>query len=400
MSVAAARARIASRVSAQVHEPAVGADPPSSESEPRRPPSRRVRLLRVLGLLAIFAGLAAWFGPWRRPDLWRQGPIDRLTAWRQSQRCLGYTAPADHLVCEIGPPESKDWFSAGDDVGGRGAWVDGAAAGFLARCRTPDCLSELLPPRNRGPGRAPVLVHQLKPPGSPPQLVVAYHVPVLNDSAPRGPSGAVEGSDHTTRNGWPVPYRQYVGAMFPWDAPGRVLRLYAAQPDPKDATHFTYAYTLDGGRGGVVDAWLRNDDRLHWTVRDGPALDSPEPAQPNELAPPASVAVVEFRRGTALVTWTPSPNSRAAGYEVAFAPADSARRAWPGGTTAAANANEAWVRGLVPDTGYVFRVRAWRGNTYSDWAGIDLTTPPPSAAPRVRVGEQATTTPTTRPGQN
>jgi hypothetical protein len=407
MSVAAARERIAARLpkpTTAAAPPGPPADVPSPEL-PRRPPSRRVRLLRVAGLLAIFAGLAAWYGPWRRPDLWKQGPVERIGAWRQTQRCLNYTAPRDHLVCEIGPPNVQNWFTAtaGDNTDGRGAWVEGSAAGFLVRSRTPDCLTDLLRPRdstrrrNGAAGRAALLVHRMKPPGSPPQLVVAFHLPVLNDTAPRGPSGTAEGSDHTTRNAWPVPYRQYFGAMFPWVAPGRVLRLYAAQPDPKDATHFTYAYALDG-RAGTVDARLANDDKLHWTVRDGPALDPPEPAEPAGLPPPASLAVVEFRRGTALLNWSPSAGGNAAGYELAFAPTDPDRRAWPGGTSAAADAGEAWVRGLVPDTEYDVRVRAWRGNAYSDWTTIHVTTPPPSAGYRVRVGAGPTTAPAvTRP---
>lgn len=409
MSVAAARERIAARLPKPTTAVATVPQPAEpSPSEAPRPMTRRVRLLRVAGLLAIFAGLAAWYGPWRRPDLWKQGPLERVGAWRQTQRCLNYAAPADHLVCEIGPPNSQTWFSAatvgGDNSDGRGALVEGSVAGFLTRSRTPDCLMDLLRPRDparlRGAGRAALLVHRMKPPGSPPQLVVAYHLPVLNDSAPRGPSGAAEGSDHTTRNGWPVPYRQYFGAMFPWVAPGRVLRLYAAQPDPKDATHFTYSYALDG-QVGMVDARLTNDDKLHWTVRDGPALDPPVPAEPDELPPPASISVVEFRRGTALVNWAPSPGGRAAGYEVAFTPTDPDRRAWPGGTSAAADAGEAWVRGLVPDTEYDFRVCAWRGNTYSDWTTIHLTTPPPSAGYRVRVGAMGPiTAPTTQPNRN
>jgi hypothetical protein len=39
---------------------------------------------------------------------------------------------------------------------------------------------------------------------------------------------------------------------------GNVLRFYAGQPDPDDASHFTIAYVLDG-RAGTIDGWLRND---------------------------------------------------------------------------------------------------------------------------------------------
>src|SRR4051812_38481391 len=94
--------------------PAHPADAELQDASPRptRPKaSRRARLLRALGLLLVFAGLAAWYGPWRRPDLWKTGPIDRVSAWRQAHTCLNYTAPPDHLVCEMGPLESRDWFT-------------------------------------------------------------------------------------------------------------------------------------------------------------------------------------------------------------------------------------------------------------------------------------------------
>ena len=36
------------------------------------------------------------------------------------------------------------------------------------------------------------------------------------------------------------------------------LSVYAAQPDPADASHFTMAYDLDG-KPGAIDGWLKPD---------------------------------------------------------------------------------------------------------------------------------------------
>jgi hypothetical protein len=41
------------------------------------------------------------------------------------------------------------------------------------------------------------------------------------------------------------------------EAPG-LMRLYAGQPGPKDASHFTIAYEIDG-RKGKIDGWLRDN---------------------------------------------------------------------------------------------------------------------------------------------
>ena len=46
-----------------------------------------------------------------------------------------------------------------------------------------------------------------------------------------------------------------------------VLRVFAGQPDPKDASHFTIAYRIDG-RDGVIDGWLK-DSGIELRPRDG-----------------------------------------------------------------------------------------------------------------------------------
>jgi hypothetical protein len=48
---------------------------------------------------------------------------------------------------------------------------------------------------------------------------------------------------------------------------GNKLRVYAGQPDPADASHFTIDYEIDGRRG-VIDGWLR-DQGLELRPREG-----------------------------------------------------------------------------------------------------------------------------------
>ena len=48
---------------------------------------------------------------------------------------------------------------------------------------------------------------------------------------------------------------------------GNVMRFFAGQPDPADASHFTIRYQADG-REGVIDGWMK-DDGLHLRPREG-----------------------------------------------------------------------------------------------------------------------------------
>ncbi len=54
---------------------------------------------------------------------------------------------------------------------------------------------------------------------------------------------------------------------YPVDA---IVRVYAGQPDPTDASHFTIGNTVDG-RPGLVDGWLTDNDTLKLKVRSGSA---------------------------------------------------------------------------------------------------------------------------------
>ncbi len=46
--------------------------------------------------------------------------------------------------------------------------------------------------------------------------------------------------------------------------------MFAGQPDPADASHFTIKYEIDHGPG-TIDGWLQPDDTVKLQIRDGPA---------------------------------------------------------------------------------------------------------------------------------
>lgn len=46
------------------------------------------------------------------------------------------------------------------------------------------------------------------------------------------------------------------------------INLYAGQPDPKDDSHFTLAYTLNG-KPGTIDGWLNDDETVKLELRAG-----------------------------------------------------------------------------------------------------------------------------------
>lgn len=53
---------------------------------------------------------------------------------------------------------------------------------------------------------------------------------------------------------------------FDYDDAEKGLRFYAGQPDPADASHFTIKFEM-GGRTGVIDGWLGDDNGVRMELR-------------------------------------------------------------------------------------------------------------------------------------
>jgi hypothetical protein len=59
-----------------------------------------------------------------------------------------------------------------------------------------------------------------------------------------------------------------VGARLPNVRQGDIMRFLAGRADPRDATHFTIDYTLNG-KAGVIDGWVTGDRRVRVVPREG-----------------------------------------------------------------------------------------------------------------------------------
>lgn len=63
----------------------------------------------------------------------------------------------------------------------------------------------------------------------------------------------------------------------------RPTRLFAGQPDPADASHFTIAYERDGPStrvSGVIDGWLQDDDTVRFSLRGEVSTTKPKEGGP------------------------------------------------------------------------------------------------------------------------
>lgn len=263
--------------------------------------------MAVMGI-ALIAG-AVWFGPGRRASLWRRLPAPwlraemdladkyqrefaALGAWRR-----GYAEAVDTVVYEEGPAATS------------GRWATSAGRMLqLPHDLRPDRAVRVRlprpPPLTEAAGHYPfpdstgvLLLGQLRAPGGAEVPVVVLRSPplVLPNRpwpTPRGGVEEVGGSSATT----PVtstPYHIYSQCYLPPMSPAQVLRLYAAQRDPADLSHFTVDYELDG-RKGVMDGWLRDDLKIHFRLRDGsPGSDAAKAAE----QPSAEELIRRYRGG-------------------------------------------------------------------------------------------------------
>jgi hypothetical protein len=89
-------------------------------------------------------------------------------------------------------------------------------------------------------------------------------------SANRDPAVARDGPSLQVRTtgGDVFPVRWVDGVLRTDREPGKSLRFYGGQPDPKDPSHFTVDYEFDGQRG-TIDGWLTDDDFLRIRPRGG-----------------------------------------------------------------------------------------------------------------------------------
>lgn len=112
------------------------------------------------------------------------------------------------------------------------------------------------------------------------QYLVANSFGTQNDDGIPTPDGppylSLQMQPNAGGTGMPV---HWTAATQPGD-PGKLkvqykqqLRVYAGQPDPADASHFTINYVLDG-QPGVIDGWLKADGSVALRPRAGKVVNS------------------------------------------------------------------------------------------------------------------------------
>jgi hypothetical protein len=239
-------------------------------SQPRRHGLRRRVRRSALALLVLFGAYAGW--RWGLPlgaALWEQGRyLSMQHGW------LDHADPPNRVVFETDPGEVARLIASGDFDEASIPSVSGYAPPIRSaglRRGVYDELDRSFRPRGGAGGwyGAGVLLRRLRSPGGTERMVLA--AAVLRQTPPDGVNAEVwwfASPLATMRPGsrvGPGPH----GKIQPYLKPGERVRIYAGQPDARDPSHFTAAYSVDD-KGGTIDGWLRDDGTLDVRVRDGP----------------------------------------------------------------------------------------------------------------------------------
>ena len=194
-------------------------------------PQRRFyrRLLKAIVLIGIITG-AAYLGP----GAWRWG---KYLYWQQ--QCLDYQAPARQVIFSSSDPPTLGvwsgttcWPAMNFTSAGSGGGHTGIDA-FVHALRRPDgkkCLVEL----------------EVTPVSANGEMRMEYYV--------------------WTVSPWPVAELVQQGYAFSTISTGLNWKIFSAQPDPANPSHFTFDYKLNGQRH-TCDAWLNNSNQLVVSTR-------------------------------------------------------------------------------------------------------------------------------------
>ena len=207
--------------------------------------SRRVAI--VVGALLLLAGIA-----WVTPRAFR-----RLQVTHWQRQCLDYAAPADRVVFDNDPAEIPKLLAL--PLPYQGSLAVGHAYLIPPQYRKlivsqsvgTAFLHERITPQGEPRRVAVDLFGGTMPP---PNNTMMFNATVLDaTSAARSARSMVT----ITRGD---------GASITLQ-PGDKLRVFAGQPDPADASHFTIDYVLNGTRH-TIDGWLKADGLVIIEVRD------------------------------------------------------------------------------------------------------------------------------------
>jgi len=273
----------------------------------------QIRLLLLLMLIqvvmtaqSIYApGVVAWAkGAWaeHQQAVAHRAQVKKNLA--DLQRCLAFTQPADKVVWDEDPGRAAKLLAGG---GYRPVTPDASdffsdAVPPVAAAARPPTIPKPVLDGSMAPGagasEAIAFLHGRRAGQQPERLVVVGISGPLSTTEPNGTHQASEtfdgdlwkwqtidarsygtsgvdglptsdGPSETSlklqQDAEPTQMRAHWAAATQPGNPGELtiqyhdqLRVYAAQPDPADASHFTMAYDLDG-KPGVIDGWLKPD---------------------------------------------------------------------------------------------------------------------------------------------
>lgn len=246
---------------------------------PKPPRHRRLLRLWCAVLVAVLVATAGW--RWG-PGAW--ATVSYRYNWHQ---CLTFRLPSDFVVYEEDPAAAARLratsaeFHVQQKIYFNDSWYPTPPADWgPPACYTPTVLRRV----NAAVYSGYAFVHSRTSPGGLTRLVT-----VGGGSSAFGPKGRTFGLhgkclEPRTPAQPPMSVRQHSPAIDLRLRSNNRLRLFAGQPDPADASHFTIRYEIDG-EAGTIDGWLRDDGHLipgssglwrgeavELKVRDGPAL--------------------------------------------------------------------------------------------------------------------------------
>jgi hypothetical protein len=206
------------------------------------------------------------------------------------RECLRYTQPADTIIYDEDPRSAAALLAHAQEYTAypihRGNGPNGSVPTVNAAAAQARCLTQFisLPPPNApnlcacGFGGGPVAVafmHERISPAGHRRLVVVHYFPERDTFT----AGFIEGYNYSTTAITPgtildaptVAQRMYViDVMSSWPRLPPLVRMYAGQPDPADASHFTIRYQM-WGQEDVLDGRLKDDDSVTLTPRHTPS---------------------------------------------------------------------------------------------------------------------------------
>ncbi len=233
------------------------------------PAWHRRRRIRRIFLLLLTVGLALAAAKW----VW---PARRQIAMLYAQwQCLRYTAPPDQVVYEEDPQAAHKLATLPGYVFNPVPSPSMGVPGPPYTSFAPKCWENFAAASGLGGGPRVVFLHELRSKTGIRRLVqVERGIPSLPFPQPLGlwctliePAGL---RSSPRQAGFDVVIYSGPGTAA---LPTSPLRLYAGQPDPADAAHFTINYAINN-IPGILDGRMNDDGtRIEIIVRTGPALE-------------------------------------------------------------------------------------------------------------------------------